>query len=58
MMKKYILLGLMAGVSISALLVLLYRKDLAGDEFHGYFDLPEDADELFGDAFRELPDRI
>lgn len=57
-MKKYILLGLMAGVSISALLLFLHRRNVAGDEFHGYFDLPEDADELFGDAFRELPDRI
>jgi hypothetical protein len=56
-MKKYILLGLLAGVTVSALLVYLRRKRLAGTEFQGFFDSSTVADELFGDAFEELPDR-
>ena len=56
-MKKYIILGLLAGVSISAILVYLRRKKLAGTELREFFDSSTVADDLFGDAFVELPDK-
>lgn len=56
-MKKYIVLGLIAGLTLSALLVFMRRKRLAGTEFRGFFDSSTVADELFGDAFEELPDK-
>ncbi len=56
-MKKYIVFGLLAGVTLSAVLLYLRRKKLAGTEFHGFFDSSAVADDLFGDAFEELPDR-
>ena len=55
-MKKYVLFGLLAGVTISAMVVFLRRKQLNGREFEGFFDSSTVADELFGDAFEELPD--
>ncbi|MEK6757098.1 MAG: hypothetical protein AABZ02_13175 [Bacteroidota bacterium] len=56
-MKKYVLFGLIAGVTISVLAVYFRRKRLAGTEFYGFFDSSAVADELFGDAFEELPDK-
>ena len=56
-MKKYVLFGLIAGVTISVLAVYFRRKKLAGTEFYGFFDSSTVADELFGDAFEELPDK-
>jgi hypothetical protein len=56
-MKKYIVFGLLAGVTLSAVLLYLRRKKLAGTEFQGFFDSSAVADDLFGDAFEELPDR-
>jgi hypothetical protein len=56
-MKKYIILGLLAGVSISAVLIYLRRRKLAGTEFREFFDSSTVADDLFGDAFVELPDK-
>lgn len=56
-MKKYMMLGLLLGVTISALVVYFRRQRLAGTEFHGFFDSSTVADELFGDAFEELPDK-
>ena len=56
-MKKYIILGLFAGVSISALIVYLRKKKLEGTEFREFFDSSTVADDLFGDAFVELPDK-
>ncbi len=56
-MKKYILLGLLAGVTISAIVLFMRRKKLGGTEFQGFFDSSAVADELFGDAFEELPDK-
>ena len=56
-MKKYILFGLLAGVTISAVMIYLRRKKLSGTEFQGFFDSSAVADELFGDSFEELPDR-
>lgn len=57
-MKKYLLLGLLAGVTVSAILIYMRRKKLAGTEFQGFFDSSTVADDLFGDAFEELPDRL
>ncbi len=56
-MKKYIVLGLLAGVSISALLIYLRKKKFEGTEFRELFDSSTVADDLFGDAFVELPDK-
>jgi len=56
-MKKYIILGLLAGVSISAMLIYLRKKKLEGTEFRELFDSSTVADDLFGDAFVELPDK-
>ena len=56
-MKKYIVLGLLAGVSISALLIYLRKKKFEGTEFRELFDSSTVADYLFGDAFVELPDK-
>jgi hypothetical protein len=55
-MKKYIALGLILGVSLSALIILYRRRNLAGTEFQAIFDSSTVADELFGD-FEDLPDR-
>ncbi len=56
-MKKYVVFGLIAGVTISVLAVYFRKKKLAGSEFYGFFDSSTVADELFGDAFEELPDK-
>ena len=55
-MKKYIALGLILGVTLSALLVFYRRKNLAGTEFQAIFDSSTVADELFSD-FEDLPDQ-
>ena len=56
-MKKYVVLGLIAGVTISVLAIYFRKRKLAGTEFYGFFDSTAVADELFGDAFEELPDK-
>lgn len=56
-MKKYVVFGLIAGVTVSVLAIYFRRKKLAGTEFYGFFDSSTVADELFGDAFEELPDK-
>ena len=56
-MKKYIILGLLAGLSISAVLIYLRKKKFEGTEFREFFDSSTVADDLFGDAFVELPDK-
>lgn len=55
-MKKYLILGLLAGAAISLLLLLARRKELEGSEFEGFID-SSNADDLFGSAFRDLPDK-
>ena len=56
-MKKYVLVGMLLGITVSAFVVLLRRRRLAGTEFEGFFDSSTVAEELFGDAFQELPDK-
>jgi len=56
-MKKYIMLGLLAGTAISLTLLYLKRKKYEGMEFHDFVDSSSVADELFGKAFCELPDK-
>ncbi|HEX9615263.1 MAG TPA: hypothetical protein VGA55_07135 [Bacteroidota bacterium] len=56
-MKKYVLVGMLLGITVSAFVVFLRRKRLAGTEFEGFFDSSTVAEELFGDAFQELPDK-
>lgn len=57
-MNRYIVLGLLLGVTLSAFIVMSRRKNLAGTEFRGFFDSSTVADELFGDAFEQLPDQL
>ena len=57
-MKRYVMLGLLLGVTVSAFVIMFRRKNLAGTEFRGFFDSSTVADELFGDAFEELPDKL
>jgi hypothetical protein len=56
-MKKYIMLGLLAGTAISLTLLYLRRKKYEGMEFHDFVDSSSVADDLFGKAFCELPDK-
>jgi hypothetical protein len=56
-MKKYILIGLFTGAAISLMLFYLRRKKQEGLEFHDFVDSSEIADDLFGSAFSELPDK-
>jgi len=57
-MKKYVLIGVISGLFISALLFLLKKKKTRGMEFRDFINSPLTAEGLFGDAFEEVPDRI
>lgn len=57
-MKRYLVLGLILGLTMSAIVVFLRRRNFSGSEFRGFFDSSTVADELFGDAFEELPDKL
>jgi len=57
-MKKYIILGLLTGTAVSLILLFLKRKQSEGMEFHDFVDSSSIADDLFGKAFRELPDKL
>ncbi len=56
-MKKYIFYGLVTGAAISLFLFYLRKKKFEGMEFQDFIDSSTIADDLFGDAFRELPDK-
>jgi hypothetical protein len=56
-MKKYVLIGLFAGTAISLALLYIMRKKQEGLEFHDFVESSEVADDLFGRAFSELPDK-
>jgi hypothetical protein len=56
-MKKYVLIGLFAGTAISLALLYIMRKRQEGLEFHDFVESSEIADDLFGHAFSELPDK-
>ena len=57
-MKKYVIIGLFAGTLISLALFFLRRKKFEGIEFEDFVGSSEIADDLFGNAFRELPDKM
>lgn len=57
-MKKFMLVGVITGVAVAAIVLYLRRKELEGTEFREFFDSSTVADDLFGDAFQELPDKI
>lgn len=57
-MKKFMLIGVITGVAVAAIVLYLRRKQLEGTEFREFFDSSAVADDLFGDAFQELPDKI
>jgi hypothetical protein len=56
-MKRYVMLGLLAGTAAALVVYLLRRRELEGTEFKEFFDSSSVADDLFGDAFEELPDK-
>jgi hypothetical protein len=56
-MKKYVLIGIFAGAAISLTLFYLRRKKYEGMEFKDFADSASIADDLFGSAFNELPDK-
>ena len=57
-MKKYVLMGLFVGTAITLLLFYLRQKKFEGTEFRDFFDSSAIADDLFGNAFDELPDKL
>lgn len=56
-MKKYVIIGLVAGTAVSLILYYLRRRKFEGMEFEDFLDSSIITDDLFGDAFRELPDK-
>jgi hypothetical protein len=56
-MKKYVLIGLFAGTAISLVLFYMRRKKQEGLEFHDFVESSAIADDVFGSAFSELPDK-
>ena len=56
-MKKALAIGILTGLAVSALVILLRNRRSRDSEFGEFFDSSAIADELFGDAFEELPDK-
>lgn len=56
-MKKALAIGLVTGLALSALILYLRSRKFEDTEFKEFFDSSAVADELFGDAFAELPDK-
>lgn len=56
-MKKYVFIGVITGVVISIVLMLFKKKRISGMEFKDFIDSSAVADDIFGDAFTELPDK-
>jgi hypothetical protein len=57
-MKKYVLIGLFAGTAVSLVLFYLRRNKQEWLEFHDFVDSSAIADDVFGSAFSELPDKL
>jgi hypothetical protein len=55
---KYVLAGLLAGIALSLLAYVYRRRGLKGTEFEEFLESSAVADDLFGRAFRELPDKL
>jgi hypothetical protein len=56
-MKKALAVGVLTGLALSAVLLLIRQRRFKDTEFNEFFDSSAIADELFGDAFEELPDK-
>lgn len=56
-MKKALGLGILTGLALAAVILYLRHRKDEGNEFSEFFDSSAIADELFGDAFEELPDK-
>jgi hypothetical protein len=56
-MKKYVLIGIFTGAAISLMLFYMRRKKQDGLEFRDFVDSSAIVDDLFGNAFSELPDK-
>ncbi len=57
-MKKYVIIGLATGVALSLLMFFLRKNKNLGFEFKDFVDSTSVADELFGGAFQETPDKM
>jgi hypothetical protein len=53
-----VLAGLLAGIALSLLAYVYRRRGLKGTEFEEFLESSAVADDLFGRAFRELPDKL
>jgi len=51
-------MGIFAGAAVSLMLLYLRRKNQEGLEFHDFVESSSVADDLFGSAFNELPDKL
>jgi hypothetical protein len=56
--KKYVFIGLLAGLTLSLLAYVCRRRGTKGTEFEDFLESPTIVDNLFGRAFRELPDKL
>jgi hypothetical protein len=57
-MKKYILIGLVLGTGVSLFLYYLQRKRSEGMEFRDFVGSSGTADDMFGNAFQQSPDKL
>lgn len=56
-MKKYVILGFTVGIVAAAVIWFLKRRAMEGDEFEGLYDSSAAPRELFGSAFKNIPDK-
>jgi hypothetical protein len=56
-MKKALGIGILTGLALAAVILYVRQRRVEGNEFNEFFDSSAIADELFGDAFEELPDK-
>jgi len=56
-MTKALTIGVLTGMALSVLIILFRNRRLGDSEFSEFFDSSAIADELFGDAFEEIPDK-
>ena len=57
-MKKYVVYGILTGVAITIAILYFRGKKSKGLEFQDFVDSTSIADDLFGNAFNELPDKL
>jgi len=57
-MKKYVLFGFFTGL-LTMFFVWLWKKEMKeGDEFEELYDSSTEPKKLFGNAFKNVPDKL